>query len=107
LREAFIETAGKGDALKEVITRSLTAFFAIFRGLLFLMDMEAPVHKTELVRTVCDIFSLEFETFNKLLEMKSGRIKPSAKELKTWFQSYLKEINALSVRVDALGGENE
>jgi hypothetical protein len=42
-----------------------------------------------------------------LLDIKAGRTKPGDSEMKKLFQSYLKEVRKLAMKVDALGGENE
>jgi len=104
LREAFLETAGKGRALKAVIDRSLQAFLAIFDALLYLKGKDIPEEKREIIKETCESLDLDRPLFEKLLEIKEQKTKPSDAEIKTVFQGYLKEVRKLSKIVDALGG---
>jgi hypothetical protein len=104
LREAFLETGGKGRALKGVMAQSFQAFVAIFDALLYLKDKEIPQAKREAVRLTCDTFDLDPELFEKVLDIKEEKIKPNDTELNVLFQAYLKEVRKLSKMVDTLGG---
>jgi len=104
LREAYLETADKAKALKEVISRSLGAFVAIFEALLYLKDVALPKEKREIIRATAGAFELDGSVFEKLLDVKAEKIKPSDNELKRLFWTYLTEVRRLSKRVDALGG---
>lgn len=107
LREAFLETAGKGRALKDVISQSIQAFLAIFDALLYLKEKEIPKEKREVIRTTCETLDLDAGLFEKLLDIREQKIKPGDTETKTIFQDYLREVRKLSKIVDALGGEHD
>ncbi len=107
LREAFLETAGKGRALKDVISQSIQAFLAIFDALLYLKEKEIPKEKREVIRTTCETLDLDAGLFEKLLDIREQKIKPGDAEIKTIFQHYLREVRKLSKIVDALGGEHD
>lgn len=107
LREAFLETAGKGRALKDVISQSIHAFLAIFDALLYLKEKEIPKEKRKVIRTTCEILDLDAGLFEKLLDIREQKIKPGDAEIKTIFQHYLREVRKLSKIVDALGGEHD
>jgi hypothetical protein len=100
LREAYLETAGKGNALKAIIGQSLQAFIAIFRALLFVKEKEIPIENREIVSAVCSIFQLDSNLFNTLLDVKREKVKLNDNEMKGLFQNYLKEIRTLSRIVD-------
>jgi hypothetical protein len=104
LREAYLETADKGKALKEVINQSLGAFVAIFEALLYLKELELPREKLDIIRATAGAFELDAAVFEKLLDVKIEKIKLSDDEMKRLFQSYLTEVRKLSKLVDALGG---
>lgn len=104
LREAFLETAGKGRALKGLMAQSLQAFVAIFDALLYLKDKEIPLERREAVRLTCETFDLDSRLFEKVLDIKEEKIKPNNTEISALFQAYLKEVRKLSRTVDTLGG---
>jgi hypothetical protein len=104
LREAFLETAGKGRALKGLMAQSLQAFMAIFDALLYLKGKEIPQVKREAVRLTCETFDLDIMLFEKVLDIKEEKVKPKDPEINTFFQAYLKEVRKLSRIVDKLGG---
>ncbi len=104
LREAFMETGGKGKALRGVIAQSIQAFIAIFDALLFFKEEEIPKERREVVDLTCNAFDLDAGLFQKLLDMKEEKIKPDDSETRSLFQGYLKEVRKLSKIVDTLGG---
>ncbi len=104
LREAFLESSGKGGPLKNIIKNSLPAFMAIFEALLFLKEKEVPNQKTELVQNICRAFDMDSAVFEQLLDIRGERIKLSDNEMLTCFKKYLTEVQKLAMNVDALGG---
>jgi len=104
LREAFMETAGRGRALKGVIDQSLQAFLSIFDALLYIKEKEIPGEKRDLIRETCKTLDLDADLFERLLEIKEQKIKPHDVEIKDIFKKYLREVRKLSKLVDELGG---
>ncbi len=104
LREAFMESAGRGRALRGVIGQSIQAFVSIFDALLYLNEKEIPEERRDVLNLTCDAFDLDAGLFQKLLDIKEEKIKPDDAETKSLFQAYLKEVRKLSKIVDTLGG---
>jgi len=104
LREAYMETGGKGKALRDVIGQSIGAFIAIFDALLYVKEQEIPNERREVVNLTCNAFGLDAGLFQKLLDFKEEVIKPKDTQTKSLFQDYLKEVRKLSKIVDTLGG---
>ncbi len=103
LREAFVETGGRGRDLQHLVSESLGAFVAIFNGLLYLEGKDLPHRKRQVVREVCGTFDLDGSLFERLLDIKEKRVKPPGKEIHGLFKDYLKEIRKLCHGVDRLG----
>ena len=103
LREAFLESQGKGKYLQQLIAQSLGAFVAIFNGLLHLKGKELPSHKRDVIRNVCQAFQMDTGLFEKLLDIKEKRVKPSGLEITELFKTYLNEVQKLWKIVDTLG----
>jgi predicted nucleotidyltransferase len=104
LREAFLETSGRGKALKGVIRQALPALMAIFEALLHLKEIDVPRERREIVRTMADAFDLDHGVFEGLLEIKEEKSKISDKESLNLFKGCLREMRKLSKLIDSLGG---
>ena len=100
LRERYVETRGKSIALRSLVTNTLSDFIFIFKGLLYLLDKDVPATKKETVTVLTKEFDLDQELFLSLLQIKEGRLKPSAKEMDSLFQRYMKEIRTLTMLID-------
>lgn len=104
LREAFLDTSGKGRALKRVITQALPALMAIFEALLYLKKIAVPEEKRSIIRTVADAFELERGVFEGLLDIKEEKSRVSDEASLHLFKGCLKEMKKLSKRINSLGG---
>jgi len=104
LREGFLETSGKGKALKGLISQSIPAFVAIFEALLNLKEKDVPKEKRETIRTTCKAFELDASVYERLLDVKEDKVKLGDIEIIKLFKDYLRESRKLSKLVDELGG---
>jgi predicted nucleotidyltransferase len=104
LREAYLESAGKAKALKDVISRSIGTFAAIFKALLFLKGEEGPSETREIIKISCRVFNLEASVFERLLDVKLEKEKPRDEEMQKLYKDYLREVRSLSKRINAIGG---
>jgi predicted nucleotidyltransferase len=105
LREAFLESQGKGKYLQQLIAQSLGAFVAIFNGLLHLKGKELPGHKRDVIRNVCQTFQMDTGLFENLLDVKEKRVTLSQLEINRLFRAYLKEIQKLWKIIDTVDKE--
>ncbi|MBW1803318.1 MAG: hypothetical protein JRJ85_21635 [Deltaproteobacteria bacterium] len=104
LREAFLETSGKGRPLRDVISHSIGAFMAIFRAMLFLKEVTPPGENRDLIRAAGEACGLETQVFERLLDVKEQRIKINEAELRSLYKDYLSTVRHLSRFVDEMGG---
>jgi hypothetical protein len=102
LRHAFLESDGKGKAIKDVISQSLGAFAAISEALLYLKGLEAPKGRRGKILAMAGAFKLDSSIFEKLLDIREEKKKPGADELKRLYLFYLGEIGKLAKLVDGL-----
>jgi len=80
LREAFLETSG------------------------YLKDKDLPRERREIIKHTCETFELDAGVFEKLLDIKTEKVKLNDTEIMKAFKDYLKEVRKLAKLVDALGG---
>jgi predicted nucleotidyltransferase len=102
LRAAFLGTAGKGRHLKQVVSDSLPAMVAVFRALLYMKSKEGRGDKRSIFRETCELFGMEHEVFQNLLEIRAGRLKMDNRDLLALFKAYMGEIRRLANLVDQL-----
>jgi len=102
LRQAYLESQGKAKNLREIIAASITPFISIFQGLLYLKKAAIPRTREEIVEKVAAEFQMNAPLFLRLLEIRKGTVKVSARELSELFRNYLDEIEALSTSVDKM-----
>lgn len=105
LREAFLESRGKGKYLQQLIADSLGAFVAIFNALLHLKGKDVPRHKREVTREACQALDMDSRLFEKLLDVKEKRAKLAGPEITKLFKAYLKEVQKLWKIIDTLDKE--
>ncbi|MES0349559.1 MAG: hypothetical protein ABUK19_02465 [Desulfobacteria bacterium] len=103
LREAFLETQGKGKDVQQVMAGSLGALVAIFGALLHLRGKELPHQRREVIEQVCQTFGLDSGLFEKLIDIKEKKSRPGRPEVTILFKAYLKEVQKLWKIVDSLG----
>jgi predicted nucleotidyltransferase len=106
LREAFLETQGKGKDLQQVMAGSLGAMVAIFGALLHLKGEEIPRHRREVIHQVCKAFHMDWDIFGKIVDIKEKKSKPDSREMNDLFKAYIKEVQKLWKIVDTLGKED-
>jgi len=104
LREAFVETEGKGKALKRLIKDALPALIAIFEALIHLKKLAVPKERREIVKAVADAFDLEYAVFEGLLHIKEETSNLNDEESLHLFKGCLREMRKLSGLVNSLGG---
>jgi len=102
LREGFLESRGKGRDLQLLIAGSLGALLAIFHGLLYLKGKELPHHQREVIKQFCQVFDMNSNLFERLLDMKEKKTKLTGLEMTNLFKDYLKEVQKLWKIVDML-----
>ena len=102
LREAFIETSGKGKALRGVIGQAIPSLIAIFEALLHLKEVSPPGDRRGIIRAATEAFNIDGGVFEGLLDIKEGTSKINDKECFTLFKGCLQEMRRLSKLVDSL-----
>jgi len=102
LREEFLMTEGKTDQIKDLIARSITAFISIFRGLLYLRDLESPETAQSVIEKTAKEFSFQEKPFLQCLKIKETKGSFSASETGTIFKAYLQEVRKLWHTADTI-----
>ena len=101
LREGFMGTQGKQKRIQELIAASITAFTAIFHGLLYMKGTEIPTTKREIIEKCSENIPIRSDVFMTCLDIKEGKkVYPS--NIKDFFTDYLAEVGRLWKFVDTM-----
>ena len=102
LRTGFLNTAGKAEDLRRLMAVSITAFLSVFGALLLVRGREIPKERRDIVPAVAQTYGLDAAPFLRCIDLREGKKDQSLGDLKTIFQSYMKEIETLIKAVDGL-----
>jgi len=102
LRNGYLEAGGNVRQLKQLISRSLTAFISIFNALLYLKNESAPHNRRDTIKEIAKIFTVDAEVFLSCADIKEDVDKLSGKEVEEVFKKYLREVEKICNMVDAL-----
>jgi hypothetical protein len=83
---------------------SLSSFAALFRAVLMLHGLEAPISKPDCVRATAQLLRLDVAPFERIFEFRASDRRPaSEKEANDLFGAYLFQIGQVVEAVDELG----
>ena len=102
LRNGYLEAGGSARQLKQLISRSLTAFTSIFNALLYLKKESAPHNRRDTIKELAKLFTFDAEVFLACADIKEAADKLSGKEVEEVFKKYLREVEKICNIVDAL-----
>lgn len=107
LRKGFLETEGKPGKLRVVISKSLTAFTAIFNALLYLKHGKMYQGRREIIKEMEKTFTIDALVFMYCADIKEGKDRFSGMEIVDIYRKYLQEINRICRIVDQLHDESK
>jgi len=102
LRQGYISSLGKKDALAAVLVRSITGSMALFRAIISLLGKEPPMPRTEVIQSLRSASGIDTSIFEKLLMLKANRLKPSEQELASFFEHYYHALESAGKIIDDL-----
>jgi hypothetical protein len=102
LRQGYLETEGNPRQLKQLISRSFTAFISIFNALLYLKQESAPHKRRDTIKEVAELFAVDAEVFFSCADIKEGVDKLSGEEVAGVFKKYLHEVEKICNIVNKL-----
>ncbi len=102
LREKAGAAMGASDLLVGLMADSLSTFCVLFRHALLLHGEEAAFEKRAVVQQAAARFGVDPAPFERLLELREGKIKARQVEAEPVFEHYLKQIQVVVDAVDRL-----
>lgn len=102
LREGYLENRGKVKPSGQLIARSITAFIAIFKALVYLKQPSVPADGRETIKALSRYFDFDANIFLKCLDIKEGKDELPPKDVTVFFRQYLKEVEKFCDLIDAI-----
>jgi len=90
------------DLLRRMLLDSVSTFCVLFRHALILRGVAAPALKRDVIQCAREIFAFDASPFEKLLDVREGRLKPRDIDPVILLASYLKEISQVIGAVDKI-----
>lgn len=100
LCHGYIKTLGDRKILAELLTGSLSGFFPVFRGILFLYGQEIPTEKVNVLTALEKCCNRNILVFKRLLDIRQTGASPTLEELKELFKGLYLELDTLAREVD-------
>jgi hypothetical protein len=109
LRREFLATLGDKEKIIALIRATLPAFAGVFKGLLMLKGIEAPLRHEEVIRRTAEIYSMDQTLIEKVLQVNKPDYKAAESVLLDLCEKYIAEIRKLAFKIDQInqGGKNE
>jgi len=102
LRQGYISSLGKKEALAAVLVRSITGSMALFRAIISLLGTEPPIPRAEVIHVLGSASGIDTKIFEKLLMLKAILLKPSEQELASFFEQYYHALESAGKIIDDL-----
>jgi hypothetical protein len=102
LRQGYLETEGNARQLRQLISRSLTAFISIFNALIFLKRESMPQKRRDTIKELAKLFTFDADVLFTCADIKEGVDKLSGEEIAGVFKKYLREVENICNIVDGL-----
>jgi hypothetical protein len=90
------------DLLRRMLLDSVSTFCVLFRHALILSRGDAPALKRDVIERAREVFAIDTAPFEKLLDVREGRLKPRDIDPVVLLGSYLKEISQVIDAVDRI-----
>jgi predicted nucleotidyltransferase len=101
LRRLYIPASVSIEKLCDLMSDSLASFAALFRAVLILRGVEAPVAKPDCVRATVRLLNLDSQPFEKIFALRaSGEVPATDQEANDLFAAYMSQIERVVEAVD-------
>jgi predicted nucleotidyltransferase len=104
LRRHYIPASATVDGLTSLMADSLVSFIALFRGVLMIIGVNAPVSRRETLALTVEHLKLNGLTFEKIYNIRDNNFDHSMTELEAndLFAEYMEQIERVIEVVDSL-----
>lgn len=98
--QGYIRSMGNKTALTDLFVGSISGYFPVFHGILFLCNQKIPKEKTDVLYALEGLFGIDMSVFKKLLEIRAKDVYPSVEVLREIFENLYHVLDAVIKKVD-------
>jgi hypothetical protein len=102
LRQKASAILSDSDLLRTLLADSISTFCVLMRHALMLHGREAAMKKRDVVAQAREAFGIDPAPFDKLLDLREEKIKPSDLDPEALLSAYMKQISRVIDVVDGL-----
>ncbi len=100
LCQGYIKSMGNNKTLTDLFMGSLSGYFPLFRGILFLYDHEIPQVKGDVLYALNECCDIDINVFKTLMDVKAHNFYPQFSALKEVFKDLYRVLNAITKKID-------
>jgi predicted nucleotidyltransferase len=102
LCQGYIKAMGNKITLTDLFVGSLSGYFPLFRGILFLYDHEIPKERGDVLHAINECCGVDMKVYRNLLEIRSRNFYPPVEALKEIFKNLYRVLDTITKKVDEL-----
>lgn len=100
LCQGYIKSMGDNKTLTDLFVGSLSGYFPLFRGILFLYGHEIPTVKGDVLYALNECCDVDINVFKTLMDVRAHNFYPQFVALKEVFKDLYSVLNAITKKVD-------
>lgn len=102
IRQAYLEVGLRKKGVEAILKESLAALIPIFRRILSLKGLEAPLDKEELFQKMQEVFGIDTQVMAAIWRDKRNDERIGGKDVRDVFGCYITQLESLARAVDQL-----
>lgn len=100
LRQGYIFSEGDKKIITGQFAASIPGYMPLFRGIIFLMGKEIPIRNQEVISSLSSSTGINTNVFQKILDMKRGKLKLNKGEIESIFEDYYEATEKIGEIID-------
>ena len=100
LCQGYIKAMGDKRTFTDLLVGSLSGYFPLFRGVLFLYDHEIPKEKGDVLHALNECCDVDMNVFRNIMDIRSHNFYPPFEALKEVFKNLYHVLDAITKKVD-------
>jgi predicted nucleotidyltransferase len=100
LCQGYIKAMGNKMTLTDLFVGSLSGYFPLFRGILFLYNHEIPKEKGDVLHAINECCGVDMKVYRNLLDIRSRNFYPPIEALKEIFKNLYRVLDTITKKVD-------
>ncbi|MBI2470780.1 MAG: hypothetical protein HYV59_06000 [Planctomycetes bacterium] len=100
LCQGYVKAMGDKTALTDLFVASLSGYFPLFRGILFLYDHEIPKEKGDVLSALNECCDVDTNVFRNLMDIRAHNFYPHIEALKELFKNLYRVLDTITRKVD-------